>query len=260
MSPLLKFLARNSIDKSKTLPLVHTCEAYFLKHIFQDKCIRTHPCDVFIGENLLYTFVGRPAYKKEISLEPEYWELPACLILEYDLHGSKYVFPFDTGAFDKNKYPSFVNMMKMMDYDVSSDPEAVQKLIGSFFIDPINYYRTKARDLSEFINRYSVDVLDEEIKALHTLVTTRMPRTPDDRRASIEVSFDTELSLANRKVLAVVFPEIYLQSDAFMSYVEDELKATPISYPIYTQNVNFYFSCIYLLVEQFYRQKRFFHV
>jgi hypothetical protein len=183
-----------------------------------------------------------------------------CIILEYDLLNVRYIYPFDTGAFKAGAYPNFVNMMDLNDYNVSADSEAPQKIIGSFFADPLSYYRTKARDINDFTNRYTVDILDEEVKALHALITSRMPRSADDRRASIEVSFNADLALPDRKVLAVVFPEIYLENEEIMGYIEKTLAATPISYPIYTQNVSFYFSCIYTLVEQFYQQKKFFNV
>ena len=60
--------------------------------------MRTSKCNVFKGEDLLYFFVGRPAYKKESVLEPHYWELPTCVICEYNITGAKRIYPFDTGA------------------------------------------------------------------------------------------------------------------------------------------------------------------
>ncbi len=260
MSLLLDFLSRNTIDQDKPLPLVHTCEAILLKKILREKALRTSKCNVFKGEDLLYFFVGRPAYKKESVLEPHYWELPTCVICEYNITGAKRIYPFDTGAFANGMYPNFISLAQMTDYDISADPSSVNKIIGTFFSDRLSYFRTKVRPEAEFVAKYSIDVLDEEIRALHALITTRMPNSPDDRRASIEVSFDKSFDLSKRKVLAIVVPEIYLESDEIMQYIEVDLQAEPISYPITGQNMNHYYSCIYMLVEQFYHKKGLFRV
>lgn len=260
MPALLDFLSRNTIDRDKALPLVHTCEAILLKKILRSKQLRTAPCNVFRGEQLLYFFVGRPAYKKEVALEPHYWELPVCFICEFGVAGSRRIFPFDTGAFANGSYPNFISIADMEDYNLSGDPDSVQKIIGTFFGDRLSYYRLKARSESDFTSRYSVDILDEEVRALHALIATRMPKTTDDRRASIEVSFSTAYDLSRGKVLAVVLPEIYLESDEIIQHIEVELNAEPIAYPITTQNVSYYFATIYALVEQFYQRNGFFRV
>src|SRR5215468_10821505 len=121
MSALLEFLSRNSIEQCEPLPLVHTSAAYFLKQILREKKLSATPCSVFKGEDLLYFFVGRPAYKKEIELEARYWELPCCFILEYEVIGARHIYPFDTGAFVNGLYPNFVSLADLREYNVSTD-------------------------------------------------------------------------------------------------------------------------------------------
>jgi hypothetical protein len=260
MNLLREFLSRNILDNAGSLPMVHTCESFHLKRILRDNKILSSPCNVFEGEDLTYFFVGRPAYKKELELEPRYWELPTCIICKYDVTDAHRIFPFDSGGFSHGKYPNFISMANLDDYEVSGDKEAAPKIIGTFFSDRYSYYHLKARPEHIFLEKYAIDVLDEEIRALHALITTRAPKSADDRRASIEVSFNRSYDLVADDVLAIVIPEIYLESNKIMNYIENELNAEPISYPILMQNVQYYYYCIYGLVEQFYQRSNYFRV
>ena len=143
------------------MPLVHTTESYYLKKIISSGKIEAHPCDVFSQERLAYFFVGRAAYKRELLQEGEYWELPTCIVFDFFIDNVKRIFPFDSGAFKSKRYPPFINMMDMLDFETSSDLEAPQKLIGTFFGTARNYYRLTARSQEQFENLFEIDVLDE---------------------------------------------------------------------------------------------------
>lgn len=54
-----EMLFGNRGSRAGALPLVHTAPAYFIQKILQSKEIRPRPCDVFLGEQLAYFFVGR---------------------------------------------------------------------------------------------------------------------------------------------------------------------------------------------------------
>jgi hypothetical protein len=62
------------------------------------------------------------AYKRVLHLEAEYWELPTCLVFSFFSDGAKRIYPFDSGAFKLKRYPNFVNMMDMADFEVARDP------------------------------------------------------------------------------------------------------------------------------------------
>src|SRR5258706_981135 len=108
MSVLKAFLERNQISRSNPLPLVHTTESYYLKKILKTGYIEARPCNVFTGEKLAYFFVGRAAYKRELSQEAEYWELPSCIVRSFTTHGVKRIFPFDSGAFKAKRYSASI--------------------------------------------------------------------------------------------------------------------------------------------------------
>jgi len=253
MSALYDFLQKNR--KANALPLVHTTEAYFLKKIIRTGKIEATPCSVFKGENLAYFFIGRPAYKKDVSGEAEYWELPVCFIFEYFNDSVKRIFPFDSGAFaSKDRYPNFISIMDKDEFDVGADNEAPEKLIGTFFKSPSNYYRLKPVSEERFRSDFDVDVLNEEIHALHKLIRSKSDRY-DDRRFSIEMQFSDPVEFSSKKLLAVVLPEEYIVNKPLMDMLEGQLEATVISYPIYPTNVLMYYYAIYEKVELFYKQK-----
>ncbi len=125
MSVLSRFLQRNQITKASPLPLVHTTDSYYLKEIVDSGRIRAQRCNVFVGENLSYFFVGRAAYKRDLLQEAEYWELPTCLVFSFFVDGAKRIFPLDSGAFVAKRYPNFINMMNLADFEVAEDAEAL---------------------------------------------------------------------------------------------------------------------------------------
>lgn len=110
MGKLGDFLMRNSASVGRPLPLVHTCQSHSLENIISSGKIKTHYCDVF-QEDLNYFFVGRPAYKKDLDEEAAEWELPSCFVFSYDISGAKRIYPFDTGAYQRGLFPSFIQMM-----------------------------------------------------------------------------------------------------------------------------------------------------
>jgi hypothetical protein len=154
MTALLQFLQRNQITKAHPLPLVHTTESYFLKKIITDAKIEARPCNIFRREKLSYFFVGRATYKRELHQEAEYWELPTCLVFSFFVDGVRRMYPFDSGAFKTKRYPNFVNMMNMDDFEVAKDVEAPHKIIGTFFGNARNYYRLSARPKEQFESKF----------------------------------------------------------------------------------------------------------
>ncbi|WP_338720265.1 hypothetical protein [Devosia sp. XK-2] len=253
MTALRQFLQRNSISRANPLPLVHTTESYFIKKILAKGEIEARPCNVFRGENLSYFFVGRAAYKKEANQEADYWELPSCVVFEYFSDGVKRVFPFDSGAFDGGLYPNYINMMELSDFEIKDDPEAPQKLIGTFFNNPRDYYKLKARPDEQFKSAFDIDVLDEEILALHRLIGDRNEKF-DDRRFAIEVQVNSAVSLSSRKPLLFIIPETYLGNRRYVESIE-ATGAEIFSYPLYPLRKQYYYYAIYDKLEKFYIER-----
>jgi hypothetical protein len=253
MSALHAFLQRSKITKANPLPLVHTTEAYFLKKIINSRKVLARPCSVFGGERLSYFFVGRAAYKKDMSDSTLYWEMPACVVLDFSVESARRIFPFDTGAFANRRYPNFVSMMNLSDYNTANDRASPHKLIGTFFVNSRRYYTLKPRAETEFNDMFDVDTLDEEVKALYEL-SARPSSSYDDRRFAIELQFPGDVTLDPGKVLAVIVPETYLESRQYISTIES-IGAKIISYPIYPTNSMYYYGVIYEKLDHFYRSE-----
>lgn len=220
MGALEDFLKRNQITKARPLPLVHTTEAYFLKKIVASGEIQARRCNVFRNENLSYFFVGRAAYKRDLHQEAEYWELPTCLVFSFFVDGVKRIYPFDSGAFKGKRYPNFVNMMDLNDFEVGKDSEAPHKIIGTFFGNARNYYRLAARPKEQFESKFDVEVLNEEMKALHKLILAKDKKF-DDRRFAIEMQFDHDVDLHDKKPILAIFPETYLEDDEYIKKIRN---------------------------------------
>jgi hypothetical protein len=251
LSALFDFLQKNQIEKASTLPGVHSTEAYFIKQFMKTGRIEPRLCNFFQGEKLSYFFVGRPAFKRTFDYESDYWELPMCFIIEYSALPKKRIFPFDTGAFKSNIYPPFITMMDINEFAIQNDTEATEKLIGTFFGTNRSYYRLKMRDRTDFESRFDVGVLEEEIKALHRLLTLK-DKAVDDRRFAIEVQIDKDVLLQKDNVLAVVIPEPYIENADVTEYIEVTLDAEILTYPIYPLKKDYYYYAIYERVDNFF--------
>lgn len=248
------FLRRNSIAPSPTMPLVHTTAAYRLDSIIDANTIIPTTCDVF-RTPLTYFFVGRPAYKLNGSnVEAEYWELPACFIFEYTLvKDPEKVFPFDSGAFQNSRMPSYINMMDRDEFDVHEIPDAPTKIIGAYFPNLKAYMKGQPKDTGSFQREFTLGVFEAEAKAVHRLSLERHDSQVDDRRLSVELATSASFDLRVDNPLAVVAPDEYFADDSFRNKVATDWGAMPISYPISSLSVDKYYALIYDRIETFYR-------
>lgn len=232
---------------------MHSTAAYLAKKIIATGEIEPRPCDIFVGENLAYFFVGRAAYKK-LGDEAPYWELPSSFVFEFTSKGARRVFPFDSGAFARKQYPSYVSMMEMSDYELSSDPAATEKLIGTFFGSSDGYFHMKPRPEDDFDRTFEIDVLDEEVKALYYLIHNKGGSRADDRRFAIEMQFPSAFKLSHRRPLCIILPEPYLKNQAYIDSILNT-GATLLTYPIYPLRKDFYYYAIYQKLDEFYRSR-----
>src|ERR1700730_435093 len=168
MSALLKFLQRNTVQAATpSLPYVHSTQAYHLKKIWRTETIEARPCEVFVNENLNYFFVGRPAYKRfHVTQQSEFWELPVCFIVNFaSVTDVRRIFPFDSGAFKAKRFPEYINMMDIDEFEVSSDPGAPTKIVGAFFGSHSDYFNLVAKAPDRFSSEFPLGPFDEEIHA-----------------------------------------------------------------------------------------------
>jgi hypothetical protein len=152
-------------------------------------------------------------------------------------------------------YPTFITMIDLDEFEISQDPRAIEKLIGTFFTSKSSYFALKPRDPGDFRRRFSIEVTDEEIAALLKLIEFKGEGYADDRRWSIEMQYPDPIALDSNNVLAVVVPEVYLTSRVITRAIEIDLKAEVLSYAIYPFKKEFHYHAIYAAVHEFYKQK-----
>jgi hypothetical protein len=250
---LSDFLLRNAVKPANSLPLLHSTRAYHLRAIKTDNKLIATKCAFFKPDKLNYFFVGRPAYKySSDDSEAERWELPCCFIFDFaTVKNVKRIFPFDSGAYKKKLYPSFINGMPIEHFEASAAPDAAQRIIGAFFGDTKSYFHLNAKDKKPFMAEFSPGAFDAELEALHRLSIEKSPATFDDRRFTIEVQTTNDLDLTVDKPLAVVAPAPYFDDADFLNHVENVWKAQPIPYSMYRLSVREFYSDIYRLVDLF---------
>jgi hypothetical protein len=252
-SSLLRFLRNNNIPDVPGLPLVHTTTAYAMHRILKKKSIQPTPCDVFTGESLAYFFCGRPAYKKQYPDNvAKTWQLPSCIIVDWDIVSIKRQFPFDSGAFQQGKLPDFIDIMDLSEFDAGSNPADARRIIGSFFVDSSRYFKMTPRSSGDFDRTFELTILDAEISALKELSGFMLGKV-DDRRFAIEVQTSEPVDLVPGKVLAVVCPEEYLDHEEYVNYIA-QLGAKPLPYATYPLKTEMYYYTIYNLVFEFFKQ------
>lgn len=248
------FLAKNTIIPSNTLPLIHSTPAYHLRSIANSDTIIPQPCDVFTPDDLTYFFVGRPAYKHHAGPgETPAWELPCCFIFEYtSISPFKRVFPFDSGALYNKKYPSYISLMDMSEFNSASIVDSPSRIIGAYFSNTSSYFSMSAVSKETFESTFSPSPFDAEALALHKLALESNSSNFDDRRMTIEVQTDKIVNLSITTPLAVIAPQVYFDDQNFLEKVTISWKAEPIGYPIHSLNLSQYYATIYTLVKDFY--------
>jgi hypothetical protein len=164
--------------------------------------------------------------------------------------------PFDSGAFHGKLYPSYINSFELAHFETNAAADAAPRIIGAFFGDVKSYFNLSPKTEKEFKAEFDPTVFDAELLALHRLASETSPSKFDDRRLTIEMQSDVDLDLTVDRPLAVIVPLPYLDDKTFISHIEDNWKATPISYPVYKFNVAAYYHAIYERVETFFREKK----
>ncbi len=250
-----QFLTRMSNARTEDLPLIHTTPAYNLRRIFEEGRIETAPCQFFGNESLSYFFFGRPAYKWETEGDAADWELPVCFVFEYNIDDAYRVFPFDTGAFKSKRLPGFITGMPIGEFEIGLVPSAPGKIVGAFFSSPSNYFGNRCRSEDDFKESLSVSDIESEVRALHKLYSYPNLKS-DDRRATVEIQFDKHIELSEKKLIAIILPDIYLADKNVSKYIKDN-GIYVNTYDTFPLNSSAYTALIYHRLKEFYKRHGF---
>ena len=93
-------------------------------------------CKVF-GEELVYTYIGRPAYREFLR--------PVCFILKPLPGLLQNLFVFDTGAYSESRYRRLVDSFQDIHlFRIPADMDSVRKFILKYFGSNENYFFSRA--------------------------------------------------------------------------------------------------------------------
>lgn len=196
------------------LPLIHKADTVarpdrntlVAEDYFAGGAIRPVPCDVF-GEDLIYTYVGRPAYRELLR--------PVCFILRPAPELLQNLFIFDTGAYCTNRYGKIVdNVVDVNHFRIPAEADTIRRFIIRYFGDNESYYWGLPRD------QHEIEMMDslEEFDYSMLMKVLRFSRLGFDTRCrTLENILRTPISL-EKYLQGVILPESRSAGAAFMAY------------------------------------------
>jgi len=209
----------------KILPLFHNSDVFGLRSILLEKKISVQKCTVFEGEDLLYSYYGRPAYKlnsKNATKNIAFF--PICLILETEFISfkPKKVFPMDSGAFVKNEAlrdEFFHKKMKIDDFELSQEVHSGKKVVSKFYRNNSNYI-----DQNPILSNDDIPSIELEALCYNSMINSSSNTKFDDRVSTIEYIYDQSIHLNQKNVSGIVLPGAFYADDQIKKIIVDELK------------------------------------
>jgi hypothetical protein len=251
---LRDFLRQSNLAVPKSPPWVHSAPSSKLIKIIQDEKLLAMKCNVFKGEKLCYLFVGRAAYKAKDALNPQPWQLPSVFVMRFDPPlPIKRLYPFDTGAFERNRMPSYLTAFDLENFELGSDPNQIGRLISLYFDTPRRYVDRDSVDEKKIRDEHLLTMSHAEIQALGKLYREGSTKNNDDRAAAIEVQISDDIPLKKENLVGVVIPEEYTRTDGV---VESLKKLTKLieTYRLLPLSISQHYSTIYDGVERVYKR------
>ena len=249
------FLKRNSVEAANGIhPLVHTTKSFNLKEIIADCGLSPKLCEVY-GDSLLYFFVGRPAYEwLNTSGMPRDWELPTCFVFDElpELIPER-TLPFDSGAHDGYRYPSYVNDIPVANFQ-SSRSDASRRIISAFYGSFSHYLHGKPKSQIALTEEFSLNPLHAEVLAIIELANDIGSPNIDHRRLSIEVQSKNTVSFDKDYPSAVILPTPYLKVDEVVEAI-NEWGCEVLNYDTFGLSLSSYFGQVFMKFTDYCQKK-----
>jgi len=223
----------DKLDGISDLPLIHSTSSIKALKILDARCIST-TIDNKIKEDEphAYFFYGRAAYPIQKGKLPrgDHSYFTVCLLLQCTSTDMSYVFPFDTGAFLTNLYSPFINEdSDLMQFLLPQDLSSINEFIVRVFGNHNNYVCGKASPDTVNID-YDTPF---ETSAYWNMVTNKSAQAVDSRCRTVEVVSTANVQLDNRKLLAIVIPEILRDNKTIRRFLSAFPDVDVISYPCF---------------------------
>jgi hypothetical protein len=197
------------------LPLTHITRAFSFDDMLDGDGLEPEPCDVF-GEELIYLFYGRPAYRaRDGSNARLEYSWPVVFIFDpKEVQSVKRVFPFDTGAFKNGRYNGFFDERNVRnDFELHPTIESARQIVGTFYQDHTEYFTG--------LSRKNVDLPIRQFEAQGIHEMAKLPGdSRDERSSAIEVQISDFINFRD-SLLAIVIPDVYLDDSETISALKN---------------------------------------
>jgi len=179
-------------------------------------------CDVF-GENLIYTFVGRPAYRE--------YTTPVCFILKPEARLLQNLFLFDTGGFFDNRYSKIIDaFMDINLFRIPADSESIRKFIYRCYGNNEAYIRSISKNIDLFTTQNS----EEEFAYLMLEHITNFQNVEFDSRCrTLENIIRTPINLY-KYTMGIIMPKSQIKFRFIHKFLK--MKRNKIDIMLYDDN------------------------
>lgn len=209
------------------LPMVHTSRCEWAASLVATPELEARSCSVY-GEDLLYLFYGRPAYRPKTTGFHDIPYCPMCFILKLNRHSLnlRRVMPVDSGGVSESKFQPHLDPTQLDHLELDASIESAQKIVQVFYKDNRSYLVGNCQPLSSF-----ADASDDLVKRYITMLHDRDISRADDRRSAVEFQATGKVSLKD-DLQAIVLPECLLDNYVLKRTILEEWNALPITYPV----------------------------
>ena len=232
------------------MPLVHSTSFQSLVTIIESHVLSPTPCTVFSGEELLYLFYGKPAYRVSTAVtnQGQLRHLPVCFILTPEsIKSAKRIYPFDSGAFESGLFDAFLSGLRRDNFMVGDFPQGPQRLVSAFYENNSNYYFGNVSDaIKPLPSQLEVSGYLDMLRDTAVSYSGTSQSASDDRRQTIEIQTDSPVALRPEqttdskgittvinKVMAVILPQSALDAPEIREAVTQIWRAKPLTYSLY---------------------------
>jgi hypothetical protein len=249
----LRHLISRRRKMAEELPLVHTTLSENLPSLVSLHEIRPTPCPVF-GENLVYFFYGRPAYRSSKGRQPgeDFALCPVCFVFKPQVVSRKVVrvFPCDTGALHGNRFQPHLSATDLPELELDPRIESARRLVSTFFQTNGRYFYGKTVTSIRLINGTAAF-------RFHQLLLASGPVGYDDRKSAVEVQVREPVSLRDQ-LSFVVLPGEYLDDPTIRRAILEDWNCDPEPYNTIqgTSPSEFYPIVRQLIATRFHRATR----
>lgn len=215
---LTDFISRYEPGAGAEMHLVHCTTVGTGLSALTVGALEPRACPVY-GDDLLYFFYGRPAFKPAAGLGAsnivDY--APICLVLDPTvIVQAARILPFDSGGFAR--YQQLIGPgLPLNDFELGVDRQTPRRLIKAFYQTPRNYY-----DQAPTLRDADIPLSGRTARAYARLIADPAIRETDDRCGTIEVQVSKAVPLKDA-LRAIVAPAVLFDDPE----IQEAIKTCP---------------------------------